>query len=198
MSPDLTSNPVRQGNVPWGTLTSVAESPLKAGLFYTGADDGYLHVTRDDGKTWARIDGSLPDRWITRVVASQHDEATVYVTMTGYRFDEFDAYVYISRDYGATWTSLVNNLPAEPINVVGEDPANANILYIGTDTGVFVSVNRGRTWQALCGGLPTIPIYDLVVHPRDGELIIGTHGRSVFVADISPVRRLASQGAPVR
>nr|MBA3949865.1 glycosyl hydrolase [Acidobacteriota bacterium] len=128
----------------------------------------------------------------------QHDEATVYVTMTGYRFDEFDAYVYVSRDYGATWTSLVNNLPAEPINVIGEDPANSNILYIGTDTGVFASVDRGLTWQALCDGLPTIPIYDLVVHPRDGELVIGTHGRSVFVADISAVRRQASQGAPVR
>jgi len=192
MSPDLTSNPAQQGNVPWGTLTSVSESPLTPGLLYAGADDGYLHVTRDDGNTWTRIGEGLADRWITRVTASQHDEATVYVSMTGYRYDEFDAYLYVSHDYGTTWASLVGNLPAEPINVIGEDPSDRNILYVGTDTGVFASTDRGKSWQALCGNLPTVPIYDLVVHPRDGELVIGTHGRSVFVADISAVRRAAA------
>jgi len=87
-----------------------------------------------------------------------------------------------------TWTSLVGNLPAESINVVSEDPKDARILYLGTDTGVFASVDQGRTWHALCANLPTIPVHDLVVHPRESELVIATHGRSLFVADISPVR----------
>ncbi len=192
VSPDLTSAPSMQDNVPWGTLSSVSESSLQAGLLYAGADDGYLHVTRDDGRTWTRIDGNLPDRWITRVVASQHEVATVYVSMTGYRFDDFSTYLYVSRDYGASWTSIGAGLPAEPVNVIGEDPADSRILYLGTDTGVFASVDQGRTWLSICKGLPTIPVYDLVVHPRDGELVIGTHGRSVFVADVTAVRALAA------
>ncbi len=192
ISPDLTSNPARQGNVPWGTLTTVSESPLQPGLLYAGADDGYLHVTKDDGKTWTRIDKGLPDRWMTRVVASRHDAATVYVSLSGYRYDEFDAYVYVSRDFGATWTPMSANLPQEPVNVIAEDPSQAGVLYVGTDTGVFASIDGGRVWHALCANLPTIPVYDLVVHPREGELVIATHGRSIFVADIRSVRQAAA------
>jgi len=121
-------------------------------------------------------------------VASRHDEATVYVTLTGYRYNEFTAYLYVSRDYGRTWTSLVGNLPAEPINVVGEDPADARILYVGTDSGVYASVDRGVTWMSLRANLPTIPVHDLVVHPRESDLVIATHGRSIYVADISRIR----------
>jgi photosystem II stability/assembly factor-like uncharacterized protein len=193
VSPDLTSAPPVLDNVPWGTLSSVAESPLRAGFLYAGADDGSLHVTRDDSKTWTRIDANLPDRWITRVVPSKHDLATVYVSMTGYRFDDFSTYLYVSRDYGASWTSLGARLPAEPVNVIGEDPKDARVLYVGTDTGVYASVDRGQTWLSLCRDLPTTPVYDLVVHPRDNELVIGTHGRSIFVADVSPIRRLLPQ-----
>ena len=190
VSPDLTSAPPVQGNVPWGTLTTVSESPLRADLLYSGADDGRLHVTRDGGATWTRIGEQLPERWITRVVASRHHEATVYVSLTGYRFNEFTPYLYISRDYGQTWASLAGNLPAEPINVVGEDPQDARVLYLGTDSGVYASVDRGRTWMSLSAGLPTIPVHDLVVHPRVSELVIATHGRSIYVADISVVRAL--------
>jgi hypothetical protein len=191
VSTDLTSRPAQQGNVPWGTLTSVAESPLQPGLLYAGADDGYLHVTRDDGNTWRRIDEGLPERWVTRLVASQHDLATVYVSLTGYRYDDFEKYLYVSTDYGASWEPISSNLPSEPINVVAEDPENPDILYVGTDAGVYASLDRGASWQALCANLPTTPVYDLVVHPRDGELVIGTHGRSVFVADVTAIRELA-------
>ncbi len=193
ISPDLTSNPARQGNVPWGTLSSVVESPLRPGLLYAGADDGHVHVTRDDGATWTRIDEGLPERWVTRLTASPHDVATVYVSLTGYRYDEFASYLYASTDYGSTWVSISGNLPAEPINVVAEDPEIAGLLYVGTDTGVYASTDGGSSWHALCAGLPTTPVYDLTVHPRDGELVIGTHGRSIFVADIAPVRRFARE-----
>ena len=191
ISPDLTSRPAQQGNVPWGTLTSVAESPLRSGLLYAGADDGYVQVTRDDGNTWRRIDEGLPQRWVTRLVASQHDLATVYVALTGYRYDDFEKYLYVSTDYGASWEPISSNLPSEPINVIAEDPVHPDILYVGTDTGVYVSLDRGALWHALCANLPTTPVYDLLVHPRDGELVIGTHGRSIFVADVTAIRELA-------
>jgi len=147
-------------------------------------------VTRDGSRTWKRIGEQLPERWISRVVASRHNEATVFVAMTGYRFNEFTPYLYVSRDYGQTWTPLASNLPAEPINVVGEDPADARILYLGTDSGVYASINNGRTWISIGASLPTIPVHDLVVHPRESELVIATHGRSIYVADIKPVRNL--------
>lgn len=194
ISPDLTSNPAQQGNVPWGTLTTVSQSPRNPRVLYTGADDGFVHVTRDGGATWTRIGESLPARWVTRITASAHNEASVYLSMTGYRYDEFAAYLFVSHDYGQTWTSLASNLPAEPINVVAEDPKDARILYVGTDSGVFVTTTGGRQWHALCADLPTIPIYDLVVHPREPELVIGTHGRSVFVANIAPIRAAAGTG----
>ena len=101
---------------------------------------------------------------------------------------EFAAYLYVSRDYGQTWTSLVGNLPPESINVVGEDPTDARILYVGTDSGVYASVDRGATWMSLRANLPTVPVHDLVVHPRECDLVIATHGRSIYVADISAVR----------
>ena len=194
ISPDLTSQPAEQGNVPWGTLTSVSESRFQPGFMYAGADDGTVHMTRDDGTTWTRIDDGLPERWVTRLVASRHDEATVYASLTGYRYDDFAAYVFASSDFGATWEPILGNLPAEPVNVIAEDPENPDILYVGTDTGVYASLDRGATWHPLCANLPTTPVYDLVVHPRDAELVIGTHGRSIFVLDVSPIRELAAGG----
>ena len=104
ISADLTSRPEQQGNVPWGTLTSVAESPLQPGLLYAGADDGRIHVTQDDGHTWERVDEGLPARGVTRLAASQHDAATVYVSFTGYRYDDFEKYLYVSTDSGASWS----------------------------------------------------------------------------------------------
>ena len=190
ISPDLTSQPATQGNVPFGTLTSLSESPLQNGLLYAGADDGYMHVTFNDGEEWTRIDTGLPRTWISRVVASQHNLATVYVSLTGYREDDFTSYLFRSIDFGSTWQSISSGLPAESINVIREDPTNNQILYVGTDLGVYVSLDQGATWLSLCANLPTTPVHDLVVHPRDNELVIGTHGRSVFVADITPVQEV--------
>ena len=194
ISPDLTSQPATQGNVPFGTLTSLSESPLQKGLLYAGADDGYLHVTLNDGTDWTRIDAALPGgKWVSRIVASQHDLATVYVSFTGYRDDDFSSYLFRSTNFGGSWESISANLPVEPINVIREDATSDQVLYVGTDLGVYGSLDQGQTWLSLCTNLPTTPVYDLVVHPRDNELVLGTHGRSVFVADITPIQAAASK-----
>lgn len=193
ISSDLTSRPAEQGNIPFGTLTTLSESSLQQGLIYAGADDGYIHLTRDDGGNWTRIDDGLPDLWVSRVEASRHQMGTVYVSLTGYREDDFSTYLYASDDFGESWRSIASNLPMEPVNVVREDPADPDILYVGTDLGVFVSVDRGGSWRSLSATVPTTPVYDLVIHPRDGEIVIGTHGRSVWVAELEAVRGWARE-----
>ena len=190
ISPDLTTNPgpEKQGNVPYGTITMLSESQLKQGLIYAGTDDGNVQVTTDDGKTWKLINSGLPPKWVSRVVASQHETGTVFVSLTGYREDDFNTYLFMSEDFGATWKSISGNLPSEGINVIREDPRNKNILYIGTELGVYVTQDRGITWHSLCNNLPTTPVHDLVIHPRDHELVIGTHGRSCFVLDVKSIQ----------
>ena len=188
VSPDLTTQPSRKGNVPFGTITSVALSTLNEKLIYVGTDDGNVQVTNDGGATWTLIDGGLPERWVSRVLASRHVESRVYAAMTGYRDDDFRAYVWRSDDYGKTWKTLAARLPAESVNVIFEDPVNADHLYVGTDLGVYVSTDRGHTWHSLSATLPTTPVHDLFVHPRDPILVIGTHGRSVWALDITKVR----------
>jgi photosystem II stability/assembly factor-like uncharacterized protein len=189
ISDDLTTEPESQGNVPFGTLTSLSQSTLEKGLLYAGADDGNVQVTRDDGKAWKRIDGALPGKWVSRVLASRHAKATVYVTMTGYREDDFSSYVFRSLDHGASWKSISANLPAESINVIAEDPVDPKMLFLGTDLGCYVSVDGGGRWESLCNHLPTTPVHDLFVHPRDRKLVIGTHGRSVFILDVSRIAK---------
>ena len=193
ISPDLSTQPgpEKQGNVPYGTLTTISESRLAPGLIYAGTDDGNVHVTRDDGATWSKIRDGLPDRWVSRVVASRHELGTVYASLTGYRDDDFSTYLYRSVDSGRSWTSIAGNLPAESVNVVREDPRKKNILYVGTDLGVYTSIDRGASWHSLCASLPTTPVHDLVVHSRENELIAGTHGRSIFVLDVRAVQSRA-------
>jgi photosystem II stability/assembly factor-like uncharacterized protein len=193
ISPDLTTQPgpERQGDVPFGTTTSISESTLAAGMLYVGSDDGSLRLTRDDGKSWTDIRGDLPQKWVSRVVASEHDQQTVYVSLTGYREDDFGTYLYRSTDLGTSWSSIAGNLPAESVNVIREDPTNRDILYVGTDLGIYVSLDRGGRWHSLCAGLPTVAVQDIAVHPREGELVIGTHGRSVYLLDLAPIREAA-------
>ena len=150
-----------------------------------------MWVTRNDGAQWTEVSAGLPRKWVTRVVASRHEAGTVYVSMTGYREDDFTAYLYRSTDFGATWTAIAGNLPAESINVVAEDPKRPGLLYAGTDAGVYVSFDRGDAWLSLCADLPTTPVMDLVVHPREDEMVIATHGRSLFLLDARPVQALS-------
>jgi len=192
ISKDLSTNPgpERKGNVPFGTITDISESEIKPGLLYAGTDDGQLHVTRDDGGTWTKINAGLPDKWVSRVVASKYEEGTAFVSLTGYREDDFRAYLFMSKDYGKTWTSIVGNLPAESINVIREDPNDRDILYVGTDLGVYCSIDRGQTWHSLCNHLPTTPVHDIAVHAEEEDLVIGTHGRSAFVLNAKEIKKI--------
>ncbi|MEN9951600.1 MAG: hypothetical protein RLY85_2352 [Bacteroidota bacterium] len=202
ISGDL-SNGKKQGDVPFGTLTTVSESPFKFGLIYTGSDDGVVSVTRDGGNTWMKLGmpdkkglGGLPQGlYVSRVLASKHSASRVYVTMNGYRDDHFDAYVYCSDDYGQTWKRLGTALPLESVNVIKEDPKIPEILYVGTDGGVYASIDGGSTFMQFTNNLPKgLPIHDLAIQERENEMVLGTHGRSLFIGKLDLVQKLA--GSP--
>lgn len=195
ISGDLTKNK-KQGNVPFSTIASLAESPLQFGLLYAGTDDGNVWVSKNGGGSWESITTGLPaDKWVSSVSPSPHDKATVFVSVNGYRQDDFKTYLFRSTDYGKTWTSVKGNLPESVANVIIQDPVNANLLYCGLDNGTYVSLDGGKSWQLLNKAL-NVASYDMLVHPRDNELVVGTHGRSVFVADVKPLQALkdASKG----
>ena len=190
ISEDLTKGG-QKGDVPYGTLTSIHESPLQFGLLYVGSDDGLIHVSKDGGYQWTRITNDLPaDRWVSRVQASKYDKATVYAAFNGYRNDDFKAYLYRSTNYGRTWQAIGTDLPDEPINVVKEDPTNKQVIYVGTDHGVYVSLDQGANFQAMYKDLPAVPIHDLVIHPRDREMVVATHGRSFYKATVNELQQL--------
>jgi ligand-binding sensor domain-containing protein len=190
ISPDLTTSKER-GDVPYATITSISESPKRFGLLWVGTDDGHVDVSDDGGVHWNSVDKSLPKQWVSRVVASSHDEHRAYITLNGYRNDDMTPWVYRSDDMGKSWTSISAGLPSESVNVIREDPVNADVLYIGTDRGVYVSLDRGAHWDSLQANLPNVPVHDLAVHPRERELIAGTHGRSVWIVDVLPVQELS-------
>ncbi len=190
ISPDLTTRKP-YGDVPYATITTLSESPFRPGLLYAGTDDGRVWVTKNDGGKWVEIGRKLPGKWVSRVTASRYAEDRVYVCETGYREDDFKAYVFRSDDYGKTWRSLSGGLPAEPVNVLREDPLVDGLLYLGTDLGVYGSTDGGTTWFSLCSNLPTSAVHDLAVHPRDRKLVAGTHGRSAWVMDVRPLQEAA-------
>ncbi|TDE31743.1 glycosyl hydrolase [Flavobacterium ranwuense] len=190
ISPDLTQG-VEEGNVAFGTIAAISESPLQFGLLYTGSDDGLLHVSKDGGATWNKISGNLPqNRWVSRVVASAHKKERVYATLNGYRNDDFASYVYVSDDFGQTWKNIANNLPASPVNVIVEDNVNENILYLGTDNGLYVSLNKGTSWDDFSNGIPNVAVHDVVIQKKAKDLVVGTHGRSVYKVNLGQVQEL--------
>ncbi|MDY8135096.1 VPS10 domain-containing protein [Aquimarina sp. 2201CG5-10] len=190
ISQDLT-NGGKKGNVAYGTLTTISESPFQFGLIYTGSDDGVISVTKNTGGNWAKISNSLPkDLWVSRVIASSHKKERVYVSLNGYRWDDFTPYVYVSEDYGQTWKNIGSSLPLSPVNVIKEDPKNENILYVGTDNGSYVSLDKGETWQAFSKGIPNVAIHDLVIQPEANDLLLGTHGRSIYKTNIEALQLL--------
>ncbi len=197
ISPDLTTNNeeriVGTGNIQYCTIVTLDESSILPDLLWVGTDDGNLQVTRDGGKTWTLLNDNIPDNpghWISRVEASNYNPAVAYVTMTGYRADDFKPYVYKTTNYGKTWKSIAAGLPDEPICVIREDFKNRGLLFVGTTMGVYVSLDGGKIWNNLKGNLPTTPVEDLKIHPREKDIVLGTHGRGVFVADISLMQEI--------
>jgi len=192
ISDDLTTGG-KQGNVAYGTIATISESPFQFGYIYTGSDDGLVQVTRNGGANWNNVSSSFPkDLWVSRVVASSHKKDRVYATLNGYRWDDFKPYVYMSENGGATWKNISSNLPVSPVNVIVEDPMNEQIVYVGTDNGVYVSFNQGMNWEAFMSGLPSVAVHDLKIQERDKDLVVGTHGRSIYIADISLIQQLNS------
>lgn len=191
ISSDLTNRQNTGGDVPFATIVSLDESPMVPGLLYAGTDDGNVWVRQAPREKWQLINQGLPKKWVTRLVASKFKKERVYLTQIGYREDDFKAYVFMSEDYGKTWTSIKGNLPEEGINVIREDPVNPSVLYLGTDLTVYVSIDRGKNWYSLRNNLPTNAVYDLRVHPREKELMIGTHGRGVFLLPVNIIQQMS-------
>ena len=193
LSGDLTTGG-RKGNVSYGTMTSIVESPMRFGLIYIGTDDGNIHVSHNVGHSWEKISNRLPaDMWVSSVVPSAHKEGRVYATLNGYRWDNFEALVYKSDDYGKSWVKIGTDLPAEPVNVIVEDNVNPDVLYVGTDNGAYVSMDRGQSFMAFGTSLPNVAVHDIVIQTREKDLIIGTHGRSIYVADLEEIQQLTAE-----
>ncbi|MEO6869897.1 MAG: hypothetical protein ABI168_09645 [Ginsengibacter sp.] len=183
---DLTKGK-KAGNVPYGTIVTLSESPLYFGLIYAGTDDGNIQMSKDGGNTWSLISRDLPkDLYVSRVIASAYVEGRVYATLNGYRFDNFTPWVYMSNDFGKTWKQLGSNLPMEPVNVIREDPYYENILYLGTDNGLYVSINKGESFMSL-GKLPPVPVHDIAIQKGAKEIVVGTHGRSIYIASLKEI-----------
>lgn len=179
-------------------LTTVAESPVMPGVLWVGSNDGNLQVSRDGGTTWKNVAGKVtgvPDEThVSRVEPSNFDAGTCYVTFDGHRTNDHKPYVYVTKDFGETWTSISSNLPLGNANVIREDIKNRNLLFLGTEYAFYVSLDAGKSWQRFMNGLPTIRIDDIVIHPRDNDLILGTHGRSIWIMDdISPLQHLSDE-----
>jgi len=191
ISRDLTdNNPAQMGinpfAIPYQTITQIAESPRKAGVLYVGTDDGHVHVTMDDGKTWTELTKNLPmaaRKWVSRLVASRYDDATVYLAQRGREDDDFTPYLWKSTDYGKSWKSLVGNIPSGSINVIREDPAVPTLLYAANDFGVYVSTTGGQKWHVLGANLPTVEVSDLQIQPQDNMIVISTYGLGMWVMD---------------
>ncbi|HWW61027.1 MAG TPA: hypothetical protein VN181_06650, partial [Thermoanaerobaculia bacterium] len=176
------------------TIVAVSESPKDRNVLWAGTDDGNVQFTRDGGKSWTKADVPTRGMWVSRVQASNHDSARAYVAVDGHRSDDFHPYLYATDDAGKTWRSIVRDLPANhPIKGLREDPVNPSLLFVGTEFGIFMSLDRGEHWQSLKENLPTVAVDDIQIHPREHDLIIGTHGRSIYVMDdISPLEQLTS------
>ncbi|MGK0494962.1 MAG: photosystem II stability/assembly factor-like uncharacterized protein, partial [Maribacter sp.] len=195
ISPDLTAGG-KKGNVPYGTLTTISESPFQFGLLYSGSDDGMVHLSKNGGSSWDEIGQNLTltglksseKLWVAQVLASTHKKERVYLALSGYRYDDFRTYLYKSDDYGTTWKSITSNIPNSPVNVIIEDPENENLLFSGTDNGLYASINQGVSWETFQNEIPNVAIHDLVIQPEAKHLIIATHGRGIYKSNIAPLQ----------
>lgn len=187
--PDKDTLSRHDGVQQWPCITAVSESPLSPSVLWVGTDDGNLHLTRDAGRTWKNVAEKVPGvpkgTYVSRVSASRHAEGTAYVTFDGHRNNDFNIYVFTTTDYGETWKAISNGLPANNgvVNVVREHRRNPDLLFAGTEYGAFVSFDRGANWSKIKMNLPTVPVDDIAIHPRENDLVFGTHGRSIWILD---------------
>jgi photosystem II stability/assembly factor-like uncharacterized protein len=190
LSGDLTKG-AKAGDVPYGTLTCIAESPVQFGILAVGSDDGLVHISKDAGQNWMNISGGLPsDFWVSRIVFSSHKKERMYIALNGYRWDNMSALIYVTENDGKNWACLSALLPQSPVNVVREDPTDENILYAGTDDGLYITFNRGISWEVLGGSdFPGVAVHDMVIQEREKDLIVGTHGRSIWIGDLEAIQQ---------
>jgi len=198
ISPDLTTNDPKklEGNIEFCTITTVAESPLTPGIIWVGTDDGKVQLTKDSGGAWIDLTGKLNDAgapeafYVSRVFASHHDDATAYVVKTGFQRDDFRPFVYKTTDFGQTWTSIAGDIPDGVIHVIVEDHTNPDLLFVGKEFGVWVTIDGGAHWVSMKNNMPTQDVFDLLIHPRDNDLVVGTYGRGLYVTDITPLQEM--------
>jgi photosystem II stability/assembly factor-like uncharacterized protein len=200
LSPDLTTNNPEKINtqntsIQHCTIVTISESPAQAGVIWAGTDDGKVQVTRDNGAHWSDMTanvaaaGGPEDAWVSRVYASRFASGTAFVTKSRRRQDDFRPFVFRTTDYGATWTRIMSGLPeAAEATSIAEDTVNPNLLFLGTSAGVFTSFDRGASWLPFRADMAPAPVTDLLVHPREGDLVVGTYGRGVWVTNIVPLR----------
>jgi hypothetical protein len=182
----------------WGTIVTIAESPLVPGILWVGTDDGNVQVSRDGGATWTEVGKNIPggtkEYYVSRVEASHFDAGTAYVSVDGHRHDDLRPYVWVTRDYGASWTSIAGNLPASGnVSTVRQDPRNRQLLYLGTEFAFYASLDEGKSWERFMTNLPTTRFDDVLVHPRENDVVLATHGRSIWILDdVTPLQQLSA------
>jgi photosystem II stability/assembly factor-like uncharacterized protein len=180
----------------YGTIISVAQSHISADVIWVGTDDGNVQVTRDGGRTFVEVGKNIPggtrEYYVSRVEPSYFDLGTAFVSIDGHRHDDLRPYVYLTRDFGATWTAITSNLPTlGNVNSIRQDPRNRDLLYASTEFGFYVSLDEGKTWKRFMTNLPVVRVDDVIVHPRENDLILSTHGRSIWIMDdVSALQQL--------
>jgi photosystem II stability/assembly factor-like uncharacterized protein len=211
ISPDLTTNdpnknrpgqnsvsPEDTGAERHCTIITISESPAKPGLIWVGTDDGLIWVTKDDGVNWENVTNNVPDlpkfTWCSRVTASKYVEGRCYATFDGHRNDDFKPYVYVTEDFGKTWSKLDNGLTqGDPAYVIREGLQNPDLLILGSEMSLRISLDRGKNWVRVVNDFPTVAVHDAIIHPRDQDLVIGTHGRGIWTLDISALEQLTAE-----
>jgi len=184
----------------WPAIVALAESPKQAGMYFAGTDDGNVQMSKDGGKTWQNITSRIPGfpkgAFVSRIVPSRFDAATVYVTVENHRENDYEPHIWVSNDGGSSFSSLNANLKGEVARTLTEDIKNPDLLYVGTETGIFITLDRGKSWRRLKANFPTVRVDELTIHPRDNALLVASHGRSLWILDdLSPIQEYAAANA---
>jgi hypothetical protein len=213
ISPDLTTNdPEKRNSSDSGGLThevtgaenhctiiSISESPLDVSILWVGTDDGNVQVTQDSGANWINVRPNIkdvpPGIWVSRVEASHFHKGAAYITFDGHRSDDFTPYLYKTTDFGVTWANIAGNIPdGHSLYVIKEDFKNENLLFVGSEFACFATIDGGKNWSRFMNNMPTVAFHDLVIHPRDYDLVAGTHGRSIWIVDdLTPLQQLTPE-----